>query len=143
MTLAWASMNGGGRALPIIIAKEDLLIVFGNLYPPGNPCSRACLSHRNRAMLVRVKEPTFGGIEASARDSRRYFVPSHSAIYVFEAVAALMAIELIFEREIFATTAVFRNALNQLHNLWRAPLLQIMNRVATLSRSRKVRRWRL
>ena len=31
MTLAWAAMKGGGRALPIIIANEDLLVAFGNL----------------------------------------------------------------------------------------------------------------
>ena len=85
-----------------------------------------------------MKEPTLGGIEASAGDSRRNFVPCHSAVYVLEAVAALMAVELIFGREIFATTAVLRNALNQLHDPRCASLLQVVNRVAAISRFWKV-----
>src|SRR5262249_40519554 len=90
------------------------------------------LPHCNRTVVLRVKEASFGGIEASSGDGRGNAIPKHPSVDIIETFELLVALWLEAAWQIPPAPPVARrHSYSHLHPCG-ARLRKVVQRVAAL-----------
>ena len=104
----------------------------------GESLERRGFAERDGAILLRMKEPSFGGIETPGRDCGCDVIPCHAPVNVAEAVGTSVTGELQTLWKVASPTTVLGNAAYEAGNSWGATFGEVVERVSAIAGCRQV-----